>query len=97
MTRLISSLDHVELEFFESLLEFYDALVCTEARLLVRAHVHRVVSPLEINEELLTPSDGTVPLHIPEHLLHPLLLFVVVRQHHFAQALGNIKDIEWVD
>lgn len=79
------------------MLEFNDSLVGAEAGLLVRADVHGVVSTLKINEELLTPSDGAVPLHIPKHLFHSFLLFIVVRQHYFAQVLGNIIEIEWVD
>lgn len=75
---LVAPLHHVELELLESLLELYDALIRTEARLLVRAHVHRVVSPLEIDEELLAPADRAMPLDIAKHLLHALLLFVVV-------------------
>lgn len=75
---LVAPLHHVELELLESLLELYDALIRTEARLLVRAHVHRVVSPLEIDEELLAPADRAMPLDIAKHLLHAFLLFVVV-------------------
>ena len=96
-TYFVAPFDHVKLELFEALLEFDNSLVRAEASLLVRADVHGVVSPLEINKELLTPSDRAVPLHVPEHLFHPLLLFVMIRQHHFAQVLGNIIEIKWVD
>ena len=38
-----------------------------------------------------------MPLHVTKHLLHSLLFFIWNCDKDFAQVLGNVVEVEWVD
>ena len=93
---LVASFDHAELEFLEPVLEFDDALICSEACLLVGIDIHGVVGSLQVYQELLTPLDCTVPLDIPEHLVHSFKLFIGISVQYLGQVVRDVLHVEWI-